>query len=126
MKIVVPVKLVPDLVEEISIDPDQASPLVLFAAETLTNAYKHAFIEKGGGFIAVSLKPCGHEGDYLFRIDDNGIGYSPEQAIDDDQGSMGTQLIRAFVKQLGGELTIGPRDEGGTRVDLKVKLIPHV
>lgn len=110
-------------IANVTIDPDQASPLVLFAVEIITNAYKHAFPDGRAGTINLSLTPSGEDNTYLLRIEDDGVGLQAgwQEAAKENLGS---QLASAFTRQLNGELTIGARENGGTRVDLKFKLNP--
>jgi len=111
-------------IADVTIDPDQASPLVLFAVEILTNAYKHAFKDQGSGTITLTLTPCEGENRFLLRVEDDGVGLRDrwEAAAKENLGS---QLALAFTRQLNGEMTIGPREGApGTRVDLRLELVP--
>jgi two-component sensor histidine kinase len=88
-----------ELLDEIPISADSASPLTLAALELVTNAVKHAFVGREGGMIAVKLKKLDHRQAELV-IEDDGIGMPAET-----RRRSGTGLVHAFVQQVGGEIT---------------------
>jgi two-component sensor histidine kinase len=93
---------------------DVAVPLTLFTVEVLTNAFKHAY-PKGGreGRIVISLQPSG-DGMLRLAAEDDGVGCSGTTG----QDGIGWRLIQAFAQQVGGNVTIGAREGGGTIVQL--------
>ncbi len=75
--------------------------------EGLTNAFKHA----GGKQQAVTMKA---KGSLLIEISDAGPGISHTDKS--DIKGLGLRGMRARVEALGGVLTVGNKDEGGTVV----------
>lgn len=101
--------------DDFALDFDRAVPLMLFAVEAVTNAYRHAFRPGEEGQIALRLW-LEWEGAVL-EVRDNGKGI-PQPA---PEGGSGTELLTAFAGQLGGKLSIGPAT-GGTRPGTLVRL----
>ncbi len=97
------------------IGPELAVPLGLLVTEAITNAYKHAFVDRAHGQIVVQVERQSPE-QLLLRIRDNGSGFDPENLSTDSTG-LGRSLIEAFVRQLHGELEI--RSEAGTIVEVR-------
>jgi two-component sensor histidine kinase len=97
-----------------SADADTAIPLTLFSIEALTNAYKYAFPQTSDtGTIFVTLsRPS--EGRLCLSIADNGRGTDGSS----EEESTGSRLMTALANQVGGEVKVGPRDGGGTVVEL--------
>ncbi len=92
--------------------PDTELVLYRIAQEALTNAARHS----GATAVELSLAPA--DGGVLLRVDDNGEGTGdvPEGA--------GIRGMRERALLVGGELTIGARPQGGTRVSLYVPTGP--
>lgn len=85
--------------------PDQAIPMALFATETLINALKHGRAG-GDGWIRVKLAET-DDGQLCFSV----ANAAPKRkAAQDEASGIGSQLIRAFARQLGGEVEIGVKD----------------
>lgn len=97
------------------ISVDQAVPLTLFTVEAVNNAYRHAFPDGENGEIAVELK--NDNGLVTLSIGDTGTGYDYATV----PGQMGSDLMAAFAVQLGGELSVGPAEGGGTRIAVTFK-----
>jgi two-component sensor histidine kinase len=96
-------------------DGDTAIPLTLFAIEALTNAFKHGFPQStDSGTITVSLeRPAAGRLKLVVEDDGRGIG------VDDGKESgTGARLMTALANQVGGEVSTGLRDGGGTRVEM--------
>lgn len=92
---------------ELRMAGDRAVPLALLTTEILTNCFKHAFPDLMAGTIDVNLV-LGEGGAATLTIFDNGIGPAAVQTGDPAM-TMGTTLIAAFTKQLGGQLSVsGP------------------
>jgi signal transduction histidine kinase len=99
-------------------DPGQLPAAVDISAyrivqEALTNVLKHA----GQATAEVSVK-CGTEG-VLIEVTDNGIG---PQAARQPGGGHGLGGMRERVALFGGELTAGPRPDGGFAVRARLPL----
>ena len=120
---------------EISVDgdlgevtADVATPLAVIMAEILQNAVEHAFVdgapdgaaagggapERTPGHVGVSL---GHSRDGLsVVVRDDGRGVPNELDIE-RTSSLGLSIVRDLVvSQLGGTITVGTREGGGTEV----------
>lgn len=96
-----------------SIASDLAVPLTLFLVEALTNAFHHAYPGGTTGAVRVSLLPVP---DAMLRlaIEDDGVGLAPP----DDGEGIGTRLIEAFARQVGGSAGVHRREPLGTVVEL--------
>jgi len=92
---------------------DLAVPLTLFLVEALTNAFRHAFPDEIRGTICVSLLPV-PGGKLRLSIEDDGIGVN----LPDDSTGIGSRLIEAFARQVGGSASVHQRETGGTIVEL--------
>lgn len=87
--------------EEVWDIADRAIPLALLMTEAISNALRHAFPEGREGHIRVELRAVGERG-VRFSADDNGVGM-PEAA----RGNLGITLIKAFGRQINGDVTFG-------------------
>jgi len=94
---------------DIFLDVGLAIPCGLIVNELITNALKHAFLEKREGEIRVGLRENG--GRYILTVMDSGAGF-PEEVDFRDTASLGLQLVNILVKQLRG--TIALEVDGGT------------
>lgn len=104
-----------DIAHEV-IGPDVAVPLGLLVTEAVSNAYKHAFGGRQSGQIKV-VGGRGEDGYLWIAVSDDGIGASvapPEMSA-----GLGHSLIEAFVRQLGGELSM--EVNGGTTVRVRFR-----
>jgi two-component sensor histidine kinase len=96
-------------IQEIQLGIDMAVPLGFILTELISNCYKHAFLKRRYGEIAVSVR-CAGDKQLELVVKDDGVGI-PEGMGFEDSDSLGYQLIRIFVKQLNGEIEIF-RQEG--------------
>jgi two-component sensor histidine kinase len=92
---------------------DLAVPLTLFLVEALTNAFRHAYPDETRGTIRVSLLPV-PGGKLRLAIEDDGIGLN----LPDDSAGIGSRLIEAFARQVGGSASVHQREAGGTIVEV--------
>ena len=92
---------------------DIAVPVALFAVESMTNAYKHAYPHGRGGTVRTLLSETD---DHRLRlsIEDDGEGFEEEMS----ESSIGARLIRTFGQQLGGEVSVHSSKEYGTVAEL--------
>ncbi|REL29125.1 PAS domain S-box protein [Rhodohalobacter sp. SW132] len=102
--------------EPFELNINQAVPCSLIINEVITNTYKHAFKGRDKGWIKSSLHRENEQ--VMFKIEDDGNGL-PEDFDIDQLSSLGTKIITALVKQLGGTFTLEPRKEGGTKFQLE-------
>ncbi len=92
---------------ELGIDKSMAVGMVV--CELVSNAFKHAFPNREGGSVAVSMS--GETGRTELIVEDDGIGLPPEIDIHNPP-SLGLELVtRAVTHQLGGSIEVG-RNEG--------------
>jgi two-component sensor histidine kinase len=94
---------------------DTAVPLGLLLTELVTNAFKHAFPDGGGGRIAVSL---GNDGSGRLRLVVADDGTPSDVVPGSGSTGVGSAIVTALAAQLGGEMTV-TRD-GGTRVEVSL------
>jgi PAS domain S-box-containing protein len=96
-------------VETIYLSIDDAIPCGLILNELLSNSLKHAFPGGRQGIIEVSLRRI--EGDrFELAVADSGAGLPANFRIEDTK-SLGLQIVRSLVRQLGADLKIG-KDTG--------------
>ncbi len=87
--------------EDIPLDIEKVVPCGLLITELLSNAYKHAFADSLRGRVTVSLQS--ENGQIELKVADDGIGLPVEFALGQAK-TLGLQLVRALVNQLGGTL----------------------
>ena len=110
---------------DLEMTSDQAVPLSLIVTEAVSNAVKFAFPEGRRGAISVRLSTEGDAAELV--IIDDGVGIeTPRPPTPDGTGEgrrdgIGLQLIRGFVRQLGG--TLDMTDGVGTRYTVHMKLM---
>jgi two-component sensor histidine kinase len=78
---------------------DTAVPLAFISVEILTNAFRHAFPEGRPGKISVAASRDGLVG--TLRIEDNGIGLTPDQRT---KRRLGLTIVAKLVQQIGGSM----------------------
>ncbi|WP_108485192.1 sensor histidine kinase [Oceaniglobus ichthyenteri] len=113
---------IPELTVDFTIDtdkvflyPDQAVPLSLLVTEAVTNAYKYiGRPTTGKPWVALSLKSM--EGGQVELLVRNSTGTPVVNQDEDEVSGLGSQLIGAFVMQLGGTHQAGPSDDGAYEV----------
>jgi signal transduction histidine kinase len=88
--------------------------LYRFAQEAFANVVKHA----GARSVTLATRHDAASGIVELTIDDDGCGWQPDAP--GAQLGRGTHTMRLRAQQLGGELRIERRAEGGTRVALRL------
>lgn len=88
------------------IDPDKLAPLALWVVEAVSNAQKHAFVDRGGD-LQVRFRVCGDTS--VLEVQDDGPGFTEAAPP-----GVGRTLMIAFAKQLRGEAAIVPAPGGGS------------
>lgn len=92
-------------VDEVSFGIDTIIPCGLIVSELVTNALKHAFPDRRGGEIVISLKKR-EGGKYELDVADNGIGIPGGLDIHKTE-TLGLQLVTSLVEmQLKGSLAL--------------------
>jgi two-component system, sensor histidine kinase PdtaS len=110
-----PVQVESDI-EPVGLDFDKAVILGLIVNELVTNSVKHAFGEDGGIIkVAFHVK----EGEGVLVVEDDGQGISTG---DQARLGMGSQLLPAMARQLGGALELDTEHRPGTRHVLRFSL----
>jgi PAS domain S-box-containing protein len=87
---------------------NQAIPCGLIINELVSNALKHAFPGGRSGRILVELT-AGGDGTVRLAVRDNGVGF-PDGLDYRKTSSLGMQIVRGLVDQLGGRLTLDGRN----------------
>ena len=95
-----------------------ATPLALVLTELVQNAVEHGFAGTGG---LVTVRPDRLPGELRVVVEDDGRGL-PEPFTLDTSASLGLQIARTLLEELHGTLTLGPREDGGTRAEIGVPL----
>jgi signal transduction histidine kinase len=104
---------VPPQLPSIPISPELRHNVFLAAKEAVNNIVKHS--EATAAWLRLRLEP----GRFTLEIEDNGCGLSPGAA---DKGRNGLRNMRKRLEDVGGEFSIAPGAEGGTRVRLTAPL----
>ncbi|MQA88474.1 MAG: PAS domain-containing protein [Streptosporangiales bacterium] len=100
-----------------------ATPLAMVLSELLQNALEHGLRDRSG-MLEVEARRNGSR--LRVVVADSGRGL-PREFDPDTASNLGLQIVRTLVTgELDGELDIGPREGGGTRVVLDVPLDHHV
>jgi len=89
---------------KIYLDINRAIPCGMIINELVSNALRHAFPENRQGEIIVSLKQD-EIGRFYLLVKDNGVGL-PEAVEVEKADTLGLQIVRILVHQLGGSLRI--------------------
>lgn len=98
--------------DEFYLSVDQAIPCALVLNEILSNAYKHAFVDRNHGIITILLHE--NEGTVFITVTDDGNGIREDFDIT-AASSLGLKLVRNLVQQqLQGTLKL--RRKEGTEV----------
>jgi len=96
--------------------PEVASQILRIIQEALTNVRKHADAD------CVWIC-CEEDGDRIcIKIEDNGRGFYPLQAVQDGHQHYGLQIMRERAESVGGSLELDSRPGQGTRVLVQVPL----
>ncbi len=104
---------VPSPLPNTPITPEMRHNVFLAAKEAVNNVIKHSHATSA--WLRLHLRPDG----FTLEIEDNGRGLNPD---DYNKGRSGLRNMRKRVEDVGGQFEAGPGAEGGTRVQLKVKL----
>jgi two-component sensor histidine kinase len=88
--------------DEATISSHEAVSLGLIVTELVINALKHAFPNGRGGVIAVSYEATPNG--WALSVEDDGVGRPPEPPV--RKAGLGTTVVEALGRQLGGVVTI--------------------
>lgn len=107
--------------EPVILYPDQAVPLSLLVTEAVTNAYKYlGRPENGQPWVSLTLRT--NEDGQVELVVRNSTGAAVIEQDGDEVSGLGSQLIGAFVMQLGGSEESGPQEDGAFQV--RVVFVP--
>jgi two-component system, sensor histidine kinase PdtaS len=104
-------------IEPVRLDFDKAVILGLIVNELVTNSVKHAFGKDDSGIIKVAFHV--KEGEGVLAVEDDGRGISTGAQA---RPGMGSQLLPAMARQLGGALELDTEHRPGTRHALRFSL----
>ncbi|MEQ6289554.1 PAS domain S-box protein [Vogesella sp. GCM10023246] len=101
--------------QEVFLELQQSIPLGLLVNEIITNAFKHAFTERGYGTLHLLLQSG--EPDNRLTIRDDGIGL-PADVVLGESRTLGFQLLPMLADQLQGRLEVHSQPQQGTHFEL--------
>jgi two-component sensor histidine kinase len=96
-------------IEDIPLHIEKVVPTGLLVTELLSNVYKHAFADGGGGQVTISLQ--NDNGQIVLEVADNGVGL-PADFHPYEAKTLGLQLVTALVNQLDGTMEL--ENDNGT------------
>ncbi len=91
--------------------------------ELVTNAFKYAYPEGGGGPVVVRLTPVRDSGLRL-EVADQGVGLPDGFDITARRNSLGSRLIVNTVRQLQGSLEASANQPRGARFTITMPVRP--
>lgn len=94
--------------ESVIFNIETITPCGLIVNELISNALKHAFVDKNEGSITISLEKKDEK--YLLMVKDDGVGF-PDKWELEKSDTLGLQLVSLLTSQLDGELLIS-EDQG--------------
>ncbi len=97
-----------------AVGPDTAIPIGLIVTEAVSIALTHDFSKATAPEIRIETSERGEEVQLV--IEDNGVARDGGAPIPEGKGAFALTLIRGLAMQLGGEVTIERKPEGGNRV----------
>lgn len=100
-----------DLSPDLDLDPLRVEHIVSVVSEALSNAVRHAEAKQVG----VHARRDGDQ--VLVIVEDDGVGPPDEYSA-----GFGIRNMRDRARLLDGKLKLGPRENGGTRVELSAPL----
>ncbi len=96
-------------IDPVPLDLRTATACGLIISELVSNAFKYAFPDAAHkGNVLIDFRRSGQE--YRLRIEDDGIGFPPEQAFPGDK-TQGLRVVTDLVEHLGGDIAVA-RDGG--------------
>ena len=99
-------------IKDMVIDPDLTTTVFRIFQETLTNVARHAKASR----VQIRLRAEGDE--VVLEVEDNGRGITPE-ALSSPK-SLGLLGMKERAAVLGGEVTVEPGQQGGTKVTFRL------
>jgi two-component sensor histidine kinase len=106
-----------EVLEDLSVGRETATPLGLILNEVVSNAFKHAFPDGHEGMLTVRLTRL-EDGRGQLTIEDNGVGFDPQTPTK----GIGRRLIAALTQQINGESRFETALGGGSLFTLSFPL----
>jgi two-component system nitrate/nitrite sensor histidine kinase NarX len=97
----------------INLSAGEEKQVIRIIQECLANIRKHA-----GAHNVRILLSCVEDGDYLFLVEDDGVGFDEVSPEGEPGEHLGLSIMEERAKRLGGELSIESEPGEGTRVEL--------
>lgn len=98
--------------EPLTIHARDATTIGIIVGELVTNALKHAFLDKEGGTIWARFYLDG--GIAVLAVEDDGAGLGGR--LPQTETGLGAMIVKQLARQFGGSAEYGEREGGGTRV----------
>ncbi|WP_225204658.1 sensor histidine kinase [Novosphingobium huizhouense] len=92
-------------VADARLEPGRLMTVVLLISELLGNSFKHAFEDHSAPAVRVVIARTG-DARLRLTVCDNGSGLPPEAELPQPRRGLGTAIIKGFVAQLGGTMTV--------------------
>jgi two-component sensor histidine kinase len=104
-------------ITDFRLDAKKAFSLGIIINELLTNAFKHAFGERGTGLVSIAVDK--EDDNVVLIVHDDGVGFS-ENAPKPDGSGFGLTVVRMLAEQSGG--TYNRLNDNGTRNVVRLRL----
>ena len=95
-----------------AVTSDEAVSMGLIVTELVINALKHAF--PGGAIGTIVVRYGSNEGGWRLSVSDDGIGIGTPSAGTPVRVGLGTSIVEALARQLGGKVTRSSASPGTT------------
>ena len=102
--------------DEIPLDRTTNHNLLRIAQEATTNSIRHSYAHRLNIILAYT------ETSVHLTIQDDGVGFDPNNVLHLRTGHLGLRGIRSRVKKLRGQLTIDSKPDQGTALRIDVPL----
>jgi PAS domain S-box-containing protein len=105
-------------VEELFLEVDKCIAVGLILNELISNALKHAFVNKPGGELTISFFK--NENKLILVISDNGIGFPHDFDLQNTE-TLGLQLVFSLIDQHDGTIEYDNREGTKFTISLNIK-----
>jgi two-component sensor histidine kinase len=100
------------MAEEVQVDTGTAGRVGLLVSEVLTNALRHAFIDRDAGLVETRLQLLS-EGVVRIQIADDGVGL-PEDHAWPTGGNLGSRIVQSLLQGLDARHSVDSSTSGTT------------